>query len=64
MRFQNEVFKYLSIDKLVFKKLRSKFKYPDFNFEYFQNLTNKFRSPHIWYYYLNKINLILRNKIS
>ena len=63
VRFQNEVFKYLSIDKLVFKKLRSKFKYPDFNFEYFQNLTNKFRSPHIWYYDLNKRNWILRNKI-
>jgi N-acetyl sugar amidotransferase len=63
-RFQREVFKYLSIDKLNFNKLRGKFKHPEFNFDYFQNLTNRFRSPHIWYYDTKKRNWSLRNKIS
>ena len=50
IRFENELFEYLSIDNKNFPKASKKLKNPIMSKEYFNNLTEKFRSPHIWYY--------------
>ena len=56
-RFEDEVFKYLSIPKKEYPKNSSKFKQPIFNKKYFNLLTDKFRSPHIWMLKNNKWKL-------
>ena len=50
MRFEKELFEYLSIDSKNFPKASTKLKNPIMNKEYFFELTEKFRSPHLWYY--------------
>ena len=47
-RFEDEIFKYLSIDDQNFGDIRSLFEQPDFNREYLELLAENFRSPHLW----------------
>lgn len=61
-RFENEVFKYLSINNKEYsKKVVDQFEQPEMNKKYFNDLTNKFRSPHLWY--LKNNNWYLRHKL-
>lgn len=48
MRFEEEIFRYLSIDKKEFPKTASQFNQPIMNRNYFMALADKFRSPHLW----------------
>ena len=50
IRFENELFEYLSMDSKNFPKASRKLKNPIMTKEYFDKLTDKFRSPHLWYY--------------
>ena len=63
LRFEKEVFDYLTISKEEFGNVYKKFKNPIFDRSYFKNLSNKFRSPHLWYYDKVSKNFILRQKI-
>lgn len=47
-RFEDELWKYLSIDKKEFPKAYRALKHPEMNKEYFMKLANQFRSPHLW----------------
>lgn len=47
-RFEDELWKYLSIDKQSFPKAYRKFKHPDMDKSYFLKLADQFRSPHLW----------------
>jgi N-acetyl sugar amidotransferase len=48
MRFESELFDYLSIDKKEMPKTYKAFRHPKMNKEYFFKLADKFRSPHLW----------------
>ena len=50
LRFEKELFEYLSISKAEFPKACEKFNVPEMNREYFFKIANRFRSPHLWYY--------------
>ena len=50
LRFEKELFNYLSIDEKRFPKAFSKLKQPTMNRNTFFKLVDKFRSPHLWYY--------------
>jgi N-acetyl sugar amidotransferase len=47
-RFENDLFKYLSITEKEFGEVAKKFEHQVFNKEYFMALCDKFRSPHLW----------------
>ncbi len=47
-RFENELFKYLSIGKKEFPKAFGQFKHPEMDRDYFMKLADEFRSPHLW----------------
>lgn len=47
-RFEDEIFKYLSIGEKEFPKAFKKFAHPEMNREYFEQLAEQFRSPHLW----------------
>lgn len=47
-RFEEELFKYLSIGKEEFPKAFEAFEHPDMDKEYFMKLAEKFRPPHLW----------------
>lgn len=56
-RFENEIFKYLSLSRIEFPSAQNIFDQPLFDKKYFTLLTNKFRSPHIWKFENNKWSL-------
>lgn len=47
-RFEDELWKYLSITKKEFPTAFKMFKHPEMNRNYFMKLADKFRSPHLW----------------
>ena len=47
-RFEDELFKYLSVAKEEFPKAFRQFKHPVMNRAYFMKLADAFRSPHLW----------------
>ena len=47
-RFQNELFKYLSLSVKEFPQILEAFDQPLMDREYFSTLANRFRSPHLW----------------
>lgn len=47
-RFEDEIFKYLSVTEKEFPKAFKKLAHPEMNREYFEELADKFRSPHLW----------------
>jgi N-acetyl sugar amidotransferase len=47
-RFVEEMYKYLSINKLEFPQASEMFENPIMDKDYFMKLTDNFRSPHIW----------------
>ncbi len=47
-RFEEEVFKYLTIQEKEFPEAYKMFKHPQMNKEYFMQLEDQFRSPHLW----------------
>lgn len=49
-RFEDELFRYLSLPEKDFKIASKMFENSIMDREYFRLLTNKFRSPHIWFY--------------
>jgi N-acetyl sugar amidotransferase len=49
-RFEDEIFKYLSLPEDEFPEASSMFEVSKMSREYFKNLTNQFRSPHLWYH--------------
>ena len=63
LRFEKEVFDYLTISKEEFGNVYKKFKNPIFDRNYFKDLSNKFRSPHLWYCDKVSEKFILRHKI-
>ena len=63
LRFEKEVFDYLTISKEEFGNVYKKFKNPIFDRSYFKDLSNKFRSPHLWYCDKVSEKFILRHKI-
>lgn len=50
VRFEQEIWDYLSLDERHFPEARKLFEQPMMNREYFMNLADRFRSPHIWMY--------------
>lgn len=48
IRFEKEIFAYLSMDKKGFPKVNKLMKHPIMDREYFFKLADKFRSPHLW----------------
>ena len=48
LRFEDELFRYLTLDKKDFPVASEMFENPIMNREYFKLLTDKFRSPHLW----------------
>lgn len=63
LRFEKELFEYLSIDEKTFGNISKKFKKPIFDREYLELLTNKFRSPHLWYFDKENNKFTLRKSI-
>jgi len=63
VRFEKELFEYLSIDDETFGKISKQFKSPLFDRNTLLSLTNKFRSPHLWYYDTKKNRFLLRETI-
>jgi len=66
-RFQDELFKYLSINPKEFTEASEMFEKPIMDYDYFEVLANNFRSPHIWYYEKkenNKNSWFLRSQTS
>ena len=63
LRFEKELFEYLSINENTFGKISKKFKKPIFDREYLELLTNKFRSPHLWYFDKENQKFTLRKSI-
>ena len=49
-RFEDELFRYLSLDKKEFPIASAMFENPNLDREYFRLLIDKFRSPHLWMY--------------
>jgi N-acetyl sugar amidotransferase len=49
-RFEDELFRYLSLDKKEFPIASAMFENPNIDREYFRLLIDKFRSPHLWMY--------------
>ncbi len=49
-RFEEEVFRYLSINEKEFPRAIKKFVQPIFDRDYFESLCNEFRSEHIWHW--------------
>jgi N-acetyl sugar amidotransferase len=49
VRFEGELFQYLSLSKQEFPVASNKFENPIMDREYFRLLTDRFRSPHLWY---------------
>ena len=49
-RFDDEIFRYLSIDADEFSEASKMFECPVMNKEYYNLLANSFRSPHLWKY--------------
>jgi len=47
-RFEDELWKYLSMGKNEFPKAYKAFKHPEMNKDYFMKLADQFRSPHLW----------------
>ena len=47
-RFEDEIYRYLSLPKNEFPDASEMFEQPIMDSEYFKNLTDGFRSPHIW----------------
>ncbi len=47
-RFEDEIFKYLSISEKEFPKAYKAFAHPEMNREYFAQLADQFRPPHLW----------------
>lgn len=47
-RFEDELWRYLSINKKEFPIAHKEFKHPQMNQAYFMKLADKFRSPHLW----------------
>ncbi|WP_367924262.1 N-acetyl sugar amidotransferase [uncultured Ruthenibacterium sp.] len=50
MRFADEIFRYLSIDKQHFGRAADCFEQPEMDLDYFMHLADRFRSPHLWQY--------------
>lgn len=48
VRFEDELWKYLSIGKKEFPKAYKVFRHPEMNRKYFMKLADNFRSPHLW----------------
>jgi len=48
IRFEDELWKYLSINRKEFPKAYKVFKNPEMNKKYFMKLADQFRSPHLW----------------
>lgn len=63
LRFEKELFEYLSIDQDTYGNISKKFKKPLIDRNYFEELTNKFRSPHLWYFDKENKKFILRKSI-
>ena len=61
LRFEKEVFDYLSIDGKQFPIASKKFEFPTMDRPYFLSLCDQFRSPHLWRY--NDGEWSLRHKI-
>ncbi len=57
VRFENEIFEYLSINEIEYPELKHLFYQKNFDKDYFFQLANKFRSPHLWTYKNKKWNL-------
>ena len=47
-RFEEELFRYLTITKKEFPDAYKMFSHPKMDHEYFAHLADKFRSPHLW----------------
>lgn len=47
-RFEDEIFKYLSITEQEFPQAYKAFEYPGMDREYFMQLADQFRPPHLW----------------
>src|SRR6185369_10148767 len=47
-RFDEEVFRYLSVDPKELPKAAAAFEHPKMDRAYFMQLADKFRSPHLW----------------
>ncbi len=61
-RFEDELWKYLSVTKKEFPVAYKMFKHPEMNREYFMKLADKFRSPHLWKKQKGKWELIYQVK--
>lgn len=47
-RFEDELFRYLSVDEKEFPEAYKMFEHPVMDKEYFMKLADEFRSPHLW----------------
>ena len=50
MRFAQDFFRYISIDKKHFGAAADCFEQPEMDMDYFMHLADRFRSPHLWQY--------------
>ena len=50
MRFAQDFFQYISIDKKHFGAAADCFEQPEMDLDYFMHLADRFRSPHLWQY--------------
>ena len=50
MRFAQDFFQYISIDKKHFGAAADCFEQPEMDMDYFMHLADRFRSPHLWQY--------------
>lgn len=57
MRFADDFFRYISIDKQHFGRAAEQFEQPEMDLDYFMHLADRFRSPHIWQYAEGKWSL-------
>ena len=48
LRFEEDNFRYLSIDEKEFGKITKEFDHPAMDRSYFMELADRFRSPHLW----------------
>ena len=62
VRFEKEIFEYLSINDNMMSKYKEYFQRTKFDKTYLNDLSDNFRSPHIWYYKNKKWHL--RNRIA
>ena len=49
-RFENDIYRYLSLDEQHFPNAKEWFEQPEMDRDYFMHLADRFRSPHIWKY--------------